>query len=239
MRSLQVILKMLLRRFILILKILVVISTKLIGQDNSYDRLLAEHDQNIGLEHLGIISGPEYSQAFFARSSHPFYNSSNWVISGLNVNGKHYPEVLIKYDCFQDQLVIGVMKETGATPVVVKKELVAHFSINQLDFTYLELTESGYEGYLGQLFDGLNLSLYLKVGKDDEIDERSNSLEYVPFEKYLLLWGSELIELKGKGSILSLFPEKKTEIKSYIKKERLDLKYKEDLKKLVAFCDSI
>jgi hypothetical protein len=178
------------------------------------------------------------------RLGHPFFKSEDWQSGKLSTESGEYSGIMLKYDLFQDALIIKVLRNGSLNPVVLNPFMIKEFTIDNHQFINLNKASGScdeiYPGYFEQIYKGKLIFLY--KWKKSIIDEkvRNGSNFEIIKEKYLF-WQGHLYMLKGNASLYRIFPDKKRAIKEFLGKNGISIRRSGDgsLNQLFEFCDHL
>jgi hypothetical protein len=194
------------------------IVNRLYGQ-NEESAYYKWYDNAFGLENTGFYNGYEYREQIRGiDENHKFLDSLQFQPGTVVYNGQTYYSVPLKYDVYNDLLVTDLQNSFGIHMMVLRKRLVAGFSINEKSFTSLPEEAVGtlrISGFAEVLYKTDSLSLlkkHIKIKKDRIEGLRS----YVDFEndaRYILFFKNSYHLIRSRRDIIDLFPEYKAAIK--------------------------
>ncbi|WP_343523310.1 hypothetical protein [Pedobacter sp.] len=172
------------------------------------------------------------------------YLSDNWTLGKVTTkSGKQYVDVPLKYNVMDDKLIF--KHENGNQMYFV--EPVTAFELNNLISGTSAKFVSGLPAidhynalsYYEVIFSG-PISLFKKTNKViTESKEYGSALINKSFNttlNYFTLSDGKISKITpNRKAISTLFPSKEQQLNDYLKKEKIDLKNDEDLKKLFAY----
>lgn len=155
----------------------------------------------------------------------------------------------LRYNVFNDVIEI---KENMFDPKTIGliKSLNIYATINKQEYHYEIFTDKNSntnEGYFLLLSKGTNNNLYLRKNKKfkEKVKAKDSFRKDIPAtfidsESYYIKKGRILFPVSTKKKeYLQQFSEKETELKKYIKSEKINLKNKDDLIKIFKYYDSL
>lgn len=190
-------------------------------------------DQTIGITNSGIFNGVVYFEKYPVRGNeHKFFGSKDFVLGTVEYKEQSYFNVELKYDVYEDQLLIKNPDLSGSPIAVLDKESITTFKINDHLFKNLVFStrkNNGLSGFFEVLIDDDSLTLLKKHTKkifrllESETDgvELYGSKLYYKFKdgsSYYLRYNNEYYPLKKIVSLNSIFPQYKTELKEIYKR---------------------
>jgi hypothetical protein len=171
----------------------------------------------------------------------------------IDKNGKSYPNALIKYDAYGDAVELN----QEGTVMILNNELYQTFVLNFADNTTNKVTKQMFRSGYTQI-PGFGAKAYFEVLSEGAVmalkrydikfvEEVVNSYgtatatkRFQRTDRYFLLKDNKAVEFKlNSKSILGALGDKQAELDKYIAKEKLKLKTEDDLKKLMAYYNSL
>lgn len=147
----------------------------------------------------------------------PYWKSNDFLSGDVKFNGVLYRDVSIRFDAYQQQLV--VKTPVKHTNVCVPMDWVEEFVLDGMEFSRRD------GEFVVILFNSPRMELVEKLNVN--IDEKFANNMKVQYEfkhrwRYLLLRDGQVYEVNKLKSVLKLFPELKKELKSFAKIHYLD-----------------
>ncbi|PLX14551.1 MAG: hypothetical protein C0598_01010 [Marinilabiliales bacterium] len=192
-----------------------------------------------------LINGISYIPLHPSANGNPFFGENTFITSYINLKGRDFKNVLLKYDIEQQVVILKVNESYGGKKINLSNNYIKDFVINNKHFVninefdiedeYIKFLELVYMGdfIFGNYYSKNFLAVY------------SNKYPYGKYtktkvSKYLFLNGKKYF-IKNKGDILSLFPEHKHDIKKFIKKNKIKFRKatNDEFFKLMQYCDEL
>ncbi|MFL5786448.1 MAG: hypothetical protein ACJ748_00215 [Flavisolibacter sp.] len=196
-----------------------------------------EYNNSIGLS-SSLYNGIIHKGYVPGLTGIPYLSSKDWLPGVVFFEGILYNDVNLKYDMVKDQLIL---KRPDGFGIELFSPRIKYFSVAGHSFYYFPANavnkSSPAEGFYDQLETG-KLTLYVKREKKI-LEIITNAVEHriVETDKYYILKDGKYHFIKKFKSLLDLIPEKRKDIRSYMRKQ--NIRYKDDpefaLKKVVAF----
>ena len=157
-----------------------------------------------------------------------FLFSKEFLKGSVTMRGISCSNINLKYDIFKDELL------TASDPggiLQINKERVDSFSLlfENKRYLFVSLPDSanGTHGYFNLIYNG-HLAFYRKyIKRIDKLSVDGQSDRFYQFYRLYLWKDNELFLVTGKNDLLDKFKEQKALIKTYIKKNSLDVSAKE------------
>lgn len=184
-------------------------------------------DEVLGPENVNLYNGLNYIEKYKTKNgNHKFFNSENTLPNSLIIyEGQPYYNVKIKYDSFEDQVLV-----VSNNVVQLTREHVSSFTINENRFVYLDTASQDTRfipGFYEILTETPSYTLYKKHRKKPikRIDQNTNYFEFFDDNQYYVHYLDAYHKIKTKRDLLKIFTEFKKEIKANSKKisHKLDL----------------
>lgn len=177
------------------------------------------------------------------------YLYEKYKVGTFFVGNTSYGNVLMRFNTYTDE--IELLPEAGREAEALMKVANSKVTFENKTlkvFTYND--EEGYEkqGYFLVLSENNGVSLLFRkkcVFSPNEkaltANQANRAAKFTQYDRfYIVKDGQKPVEVRPKKkAIIKLFPEKASEIKKYIKSEKLRLKEQEDFAKLVTYIASL
>lgn len=178
-------------------------------------------DQQNDQQNSGIVNGEYYEIKRISKHSHQFFGDDSWVLGEIIFRDQLFDSVYMTYDIHSDLLLIRHPTQYiyHNQPIKPVQEQISSFQI--LEHQFIRIDEQKLNGFYDLLFSGQNLRLVVKRHKQTYVE---NSVEFEPDNRYYLHKDGNYLPLKRKSSILKIFPGNKKDIKTFINRNRLDIR---------------
>ena len=189
--------------------------------------VISFYDKAIG-EQSHLYNGKEYiSYPYQFSEGHPFFLWDSWQNGELIYEGTLYKDVSILYDIVRDEVVI--LHFNNVTKMSLIKEKIKSFTLP--GHTFIQIVADSIhssvitKGFYELLYAGKD-SLLSKRTKNTQILYRQSFPELKVFSKdhYYLKKDNKYYTVNNENSFLHQFDNKKKEIRSYKKQNRLSFK---------------
>lgn len=176
-------------------------------------------DYTAAIQHQSrLYNGSDYVLYLSRDEEHPYFEIDDWALGSVIYWNELYENVPLMYDISVDQIIT---EHNRGNPIKLHAEKVQGFVINGNKFVRLERNNSNIqEGFYHQLYDGASVKVYSKHLK--EYREKLDTKEVIPLyretTRYYIMKDGNYLPVKSKGSIISAFADRKTEVKSFIRK---------------------
>lgn len=192
---------------------------KIFSQSNNEVITYNWFDKNIGVESLNFNNGSGHLN--FDRTindQHRYYNTDQFKNGSIIYEGQSYFNLDLKYDIFNDQLIVRPYIESTNIQINLIKEKVDSFEIDNEKFINLKQTSTNFKsGYYEEVIIGNSAVLYIKYNKEknDVIRGYSVFIEYKSHSDYLLLKDNKFTLINDKTELIKLYPDQKRKINDF------------------------
>lgn len=186
-------------------------------------------DDIITKTNSGVFNGTEYFERFKGiNERHQFFKTSSFSNGSIVFNGQLYFNIPLKYDVFDEKLLIKDPNTLNAPVIELDKNKISAFTINSHKFIHIFHNEkSEVSGFFEILLEKEMLSLYKrhlkeKIRKSDEkVEYLYKQVAYYEFkDKYMHIvsyMGVHYI-VKKSNDLNAIFIDYKTQLKTFSKK---------------------
>jgi hypothetical protein len=190
-----------------------------------------------------LINGVKYYKPHEAVSGNEFLLDDKSSRGSITVNGKKYENVFLKYDIFNQNVILEYdYPPGGKLQIIIDNEKITEFEIFEKRFRKYYFPSTGNQFF--QILSAGNLVclvywIKIKVPAGSSLDYAYQYSEEK--KKNYLLVENELHQFGGQKSFLKLFPDLKDEIKKYIKRHDLEIRNisDKDLIGLFKYCHDL
>jgi hypothetical protein len=178
-----------------------------------------------------IFSGPNYDQYFTRLSSngHPYFDQN-----GLSIeyNFNEYRNVTFLYDTYMDEVV--VLRPDEKNWITLDKDRVAQFNLGGHIFRNFREVNGLMNGFYEVAAEGPNIQLLAKWTKSFRASTWTQKVSFFIVKE-------RPFPVKSKKGLLQILSDKQTEIRQYIKENRLKFTQNsvEDYSKVVRYYSSL
>jgi hypothetical protein len=155
-------------------------------------------------------------------------------------DGKLYREEGIRYDIAEDELII--IDFYGNFPLKLVKNKVDFFTLAGHRFVRLSAADTSSvntSGFFDEIYKDVSAGVYVKRQKRLEmlLGTETDKRNYKQFDQYYIEMNNVFYPVAGERDLLSVMKDKKTEIKKFIRKEKISFKKMTDeaVKSVVAY----
>ncbi len=186
---------------------------------------LSWFDEQVGIENTTLYEGIVFREKYRTINDRvKFFRSAQWLNGSVVYSGQLFTDLLLKYDVFEDQLLIKQLDRLGGGAMLLFKDKVSSFVIEGTQFVNIidPNIDRSLNGYFELLWSN-DIRLYAKHRKDDLV-RKDRSAPYYEFidrkKEYLLEIGNDHFSINKKRDIQLLFPVLKKEVDSFYQKNK-------------------
>jgi hypothetical protein len=207
----------------LLLIICFITPSLILGQEQP--ELLKWFDSQIGIENTRLLNGTSY------KDNHRTINTKNKLFgSGTGTgavlyDGQWFPDLQMRYNIFDDVLVVQLESGMGLNIIKLVKEKVEQFTLNSRDFINIlkEKSPQGIEGFHEVLWEEGSFVL-LKKHALKIIEKRDRQVAYYEFEPaegyYAFSYNDLAYFLGSRNDLIKIFPQYRDEIQSFYRENQ-------------------
>ena len=124
-------------------------------------------DSILGQPNIGLFNGVAYIEKYkMINENHKFYKYSNFVKGNLVYDDKPFNNVLLKYDVFEDQLIVKSKLSPFESETLLNQDKINSFQIDDNDFINISIElKNGdlMEGFFEVLLSHKSVNIYKKI----------------------------------------------------------------------------
>jgi hypothetical protein len=169
-----------------------------------------------------LYNGVEWRPGFATVTGHEFFLGPGFLTGSVTVEGILFNNVQLKYDIFNDKLVI---RRGNSKPIVMSNEKVDAFTISDsgTETKFFNLRNTGPEvsGFAEVIYQGKSsvIARHTKV-----IAKNASLTSYAQFREYTrfyLVTGATCSQIRNRSSFLKLLGSREPAVKRYIRQNNL------------------
>ncbi|MFY0602093.1 MAG: hypothetical protein JXR03_20630 [Cyclobacteriaceae bacterium] len=202
------------------------------------------YDNQVGKKNTVLQTGGLHKTERKASVSHPYFKVISWVDGNLKYRNQEFSQVPLIYDINKDILITKNTLDIRFTsePLELIKNHVSSFTLSGAVFEFFDEDIGGLgEGFFEVMYRGENLELLAKRIKIVTINGSGSSV-YEEAPRYFIRINGEIRKVQRRSNIIREFPEHKKEIRTFARKNRIQIiKPETDYQfvKLMEFCDNL
>jgi hypothetical protein len=205
------------------------------------DQLNTYFDQTYGLDQK-LISGVQYYSKYPRSLGNEFLGEGEFATGRLIMYGTEYNNVNIRYDLYNQRINLQFNYDSSAANTVI----IESYKIDEFEMNGMLFRKSHFPGYDTSFFqivaEGRISCLYYWYKNLTLQTSQRYIYEFSePGKKSFLLIDSTLSRYSGKKEFLKLFPENKSDVQKYLRKNQIRLRNAPDpvIAKLINYCNSL
>jgi hypothetical protein len=185
-------------------------------------------------ENAHIYTGYEYYTPDRNIKGSPYFLADGPIPATLFYDDSYYQNIPALYDLVRDQLIINRLGQNFKISLVGDK--LTAFSIHNHEFIRISRDSAGGielpTGFYDKRYAGKTTILVKRKRRLQEVlYYGTTTSEYVDENIYYIITGGQIVQVDSKSAVLDLFKSKKTEIKSFVRKNKLN--FKSDFEKTI------
>ena len=210
------------------------------GQDQKEKYIF--FDAIVGIENSDLHYGKVYQEKHRVKSKKTkFFPEPDFVLGSVVFKGQSYFDINLKYNVYDDELLMLVDKQFGGSILQLHKEHVTSFKIGNHFFIKIEnteLTNGFYEVALEKSVFSL-LKKHLKSPKQ-LLGEKQVFYEFEDDEKeYFLLYQDDNHSIEKATDLIAIFSKYQTELRSFEGKQDSGLPFEIRVGNLLEYLDTL
>jgi hypothetical protein len=169
-----------------------------------------------------LYNGREWKDIHNLVRGHQFLFSDSVLSGTVFIKNTKFEDILLKYDIYNDEIITPLF--SGGF-LQLNREMVDSFYLcfNRRDYRFSRLPDMLANGYFNLLYEGKSILAvkYSKFIKKRAVDDT--------FDKFLeerstcLLSHGKLYEIRGRRSLIKVFPHDREMIRNYLKNNSIQL----------------
>jgi hypothetical protein len=213
------------------------------GARTDYNRLYKSVLDEYGFDQV-LDNGFLYIEKYTRKIGHQFFMKDQLYNGTLVYRGEVYKRVEMKYDIYDQQLVLSIINNNSIEWIVPHNDFISAFSLGDIFFSKYNF--GGVTRFYQLVNDMGKVKCLYYWSKQRSDSDNINYLGFSEFtdsekENYLLMDGS-LKKYKNNRSFTKLFPnEIKARLREYIRNNHINVTRSSDekIKELLTFCNSL
>lgn len=182
---------------------------------------------------INLINGKVWIPKINITKHNTFFLQNLNQKGNLKINGTWFKDKTFGYDIYNNELIINIKSQDNTKRyIVLNKSILNAFELKSDDFTYHFVRGKNLHKALSpdrfyQLTRASNLKYVVLYSMKRKISSSSSSnYKFVHANKLFIIRGKQLIQISGKKDLFSIFPNKKKEIKDFIRSKNIKISSK-------------
>ncbi len=195
-------------------------------------------------ENAHIYTGYEYATPDRNIKGSPYFLADGPIPARVFYDDSYYQDIPVLYDLVLDQLVINRLGQNFKISLINDK--LTSFKIRNHEFIRIAGdSANGIElasGYYDRMYAGKTIVLVKRKRRLQEVfNYNTTAYEYKDENAYYVISAGQIVQVDSKSGILDLFKSKKAEIKSFLRKNKLNFKsdFEKTLVAIAAYYDQL
>lgn len=195
----------------------------LLGQEQP--ELLKWFDSQIGIENSSLLNGTAYVDR------HRTINSKNKLFGNaagtgsVLYDGQWYPDLQMRYNIYDDVLVVQLQSGMGLNIIELVKEKVERFNLNGTPFTNVlhQGNAAGIAGFHEVLWEDGTFQVLKKhaLRLNEKRDRQISYFEFEPIEgHYAFTYKEQSYLLRSRNDLVKILPQYRNEVEDYYRSNR-------------------
>ncbi|APS37995.1 MULTISPECIES: hypothetical protein [Salegentibacter] len=213
------------RQYFILLFSIVLLSTNFSVFSQEYREEFKNFDELVNIENTNLLYGKEYvEQHATINNKHKFFQTSGFLNGDVVYSGETYYDLDLKYNIFEDLLVVRVKKENGDVTYQLFKNRINRFRIGGRNFISISPKKNNkIQGFFEIISESASLKL-LKNHRKKLKKILTSDFTYFEFEpepaQYAVAISEKYFQLESQSEWINVFPEHKEKIESFFSSNR-------------------
>jgi hypothetical protein len=178
-------------------------------------------------ENAHVYTGYEYYTPDRNIKGSPYFLADGPIPATIIYDDSYYQNIPASYNLVRDELIINRLGQNFRISLVADK--LSSFTIHNHEFIRISRdSAAGIElptGYYDKMYAGKTTVLVKRQRRLQEVlYYGTTTSEYKDENIYYIITAGQIVQVSSKSTVLDLFKSKKTEIKSFIRKNKLNFK---------------
>jgi hypothetical protein len=195
---------------------------------SSDSSLIGDSDRSVKdtlIENQSLYNGRIWRNLYYMINGNQFLFSNELLTGSVSMRGKYFTNINVKYDVFKDELLTPI--DHGRV-LQLNKEQVDSFSIHfgNKEYHFIRLIKDSTNNsgeYFCVLYKGKS-ALYIKYFKKiNKLSISGESDSFYQNTKLYFVKNNQFMTISGKGDLLRAMNDKRDQIKTFIRKNRLSV----------------
>lgn len=174
-----------------------------------------------------LVSGPFYYGAMRGSiQGHPYYINEDWKTGSVEIGDIRFENLMLKYDILIKQFILKYITSNSATfQVGLRSGNITRITMGSHTFIPFPGNKDSTAVPFAELMSDGEIKYLITRTKYLVLTNGSGMTDYIYKEniRQFLYTDGQLMPFRGKATLLKLYPELKTELKQYARKNHLQL----------------
>lgn len=182
-------------------------------------------DKAIALENTGLSNGVEYLEQHIIRNDqHKYFLSSDFMSGNLQYDGQPYFDISLKYNIYDDILLVLLQNSGGVSNFELHKENVDSFNIKNHDFIRVPSKESSEVQGFHEVLLNLPEVMLLKKHVKKISKHLDRNFTYYEFEnddpQHVIYYRDSYFPINSRRDVQKIFPDHEKQIRIFYRSNR-------------------
>jgi len=183
----------------------------------------SDNAPDVPQEEYLIMNGKVWRNLYTGVKGNAYFLTNEYLTGDITFNGRLFRERTLRYDLYNDEIILWI---NSSNVIILNKEMVGEFTVNYMDKRYRVVnmgtdTAGILSGYVNVYYEGPT-ALYVKYRKQIEMLAVDNKYDlFVQSHRIYVKKNGDIVQVSGRKALLKLLSDRKTELKNYIKQNKL------------------
>ena len=178
-------------------------------------------------ENAHTFNGYEYFTPDRNIKGSPYFLADGPIPADLDYDDSYYQNIPILYDLVKDEVIINRLGQNYKISLVSDK--LNSFFVRKHEFIRVSSdSANGIQlptGFYDRMYAGKTTVLVKRKRRLQETYiYNTTGYEYIEENVYYVIFAGQIVQVDGKSSVMNLFKSKKSEIKAFLRKNKLNFK---------------
>ncbi|CAM1365590.1 hypothetical protein [Tenacibaculum xiamenense] len=189
---------------------------------STVSEIYSSFDETLGAYNTNLSYGDVFEEQYrkITKNNHNFFFKDEFLKGSVSYRGDIFFNIELKYDVVNDLLVARINNQNESIAIVLEKQQVDTFKINNSNF--INTFDEKY-GFLEELVKAENFSI---LKKHKKLARSKKDLHFVHHvfkkkkDRFFIKYGNNYHEVKSKKDFIAVFPNQKEIISKHFKTEK-------------------
>ncbi|MEC4003064.1 hypothetical protein OX283_000200 [Flavobacterium sp. SUN052] len=197
------------------------------SQNTTSNSIYDWFDSKVGKENLDINNGKILLNYDKSINGNDRFYFDNYYYGTIKYDNQIYNNILLNYDILNDEIVIKSNNESVKNAIVLIKEKVEYFILNNIKYVNLNYSElvtpEFIKGFLEERTIGTNFTILIKHKKDKSSIVKNDAFidDFTERTYFYLKFKNQFYSINSKKDIVTILPEYKKNINEFYANNQL------------------
>lgn len=214
------------------------------SQQNLFKQIYSAAEAEYGID-LELVNGVHYERFYLPVLGHPYFLADSFMIGNVVYRGKQYSGLLLKYDIYNQELLVNYTLNDIEIPFYLPEEFISEFNIENRKFVKCSMAGEDRERIYQVLGEDFPVKIFYTWEKFRTRSYHLGSPSYEFSEgikSSFLLISKRLVTYYSNRTFIRNFPKDyQRPIKTFIHENKIKVKYSRDseIDSLIRYCNYI